>query len=484
MHRSATLLVLALALVLGLLALPRAGRSDAQAPDDAATIAVASTLVPGFNLIGWTQPAAPVEALFAAIPTAHAVFAWDPADTRFRVARPDGPAFLNDLTTLTPGQGLWVLLGGTDSVLWRREALRDPPTLPLAAGLNLVAWGGPDGVIAADATAGIASVVWDFDATAGAFRTFRAGQPAFLNTLPALRTGSGLWVQTEAAGAWTHPSPVDARVESGGIQVDGRNRTWRLYVPASLPLDRSVALVVGLHGGLGSGAQFAESARLDAQAEAGPFLAVYPDGIANLLGIRTWNGGRCCGSAAEQGIDDVAFIAALLDHLQTRFSIDPARIFAVGHSNGAILAYRLACELAERIAAIGVVAGSLEVDCAPTRPVSLLSIHGDADESHPLEGGTGPQSIAGVVFTSVQASLDAWIAHNGCVSTPTQTVRGAVTTTHWAGCAAATVVESLVVAGASHAWPGGEPTGPLRPDPSPDLDATTALWDFLEDHRR
>lgn len=468
------------------LSLPQSSR--AQDAPDLTTQPLVTTLQPGFNLVGWTQDATPVATLFARVgPQALAVFAWDAAAQRFRSARAAGPAILNDLAELTPGMGLWLLLEGTNPVRWEREVLRSPAPLPLVPGLNLVAWLGPDATPVVGAVEGLASSVWDFDAAAQRFRNFRPAQPAFLNDLTQLATGSGIWLEAIAAASWAQPGPDvtlptegQPRVEEGSLSFAGRERSRRLYVPGTLPPAGPAPLVIGLHGGLGSGEQFAESSGFDAQAEAGGFLAVYPDGIARpLLGIRTWNGGGCCGFAVQQGVDDVGFIAALIDTLSGRFAIDPGRVYAVGHSNGGILAYQLACELSDRIVGIGVVAGSLEVPCDAPLPVSVLSIHGDADTSHPLEGGMGADSLVNVDFASVSAALDRWVALNGCIAEPSLEVTGPITLTRWPGCEAGTVVESQIVAGASHAWPGGAATGPLRPQPSMDLDATQALWEFL-----
>ena len=467
--------------ILALLVAAMASSVAAQDPTPTETLPLSSTLEPGFNLAGWTEDETSIVEAFASIgPAATAIFAWDAEAQRFRSARADGSPFLNDLGGLAPGQGFWVFIAGPNRIEWRREVLTAPPPIAISTGLNLVAWTGPNASPVADAIPDPIRTVWDFDPAAGQFRTFRPGQPAFLNSLDALSTGTGLWIDVSEPGAWQHPTPASAQTERGSMRFGGHERTWRVYVPASLPLDNAVPLVIGLHGGLGSGEQFAESTRFDSQAEEGRFLAVYPDGVARpLLGIRTWNGGRCCGFAVDQNVDDVGFIATLIDQLQARFRIDPGRIYAMGHSNGGIMAYRLACELPDRIAAIGAVAASLEVPCEAGQPVSVLSIHGDADTSHPLEGGEGADSLAGVAFTSVQESLDDWIALNGCAATPSVAQAGAVTTTRWSGCDQDAVVESQIVAGASHAWPGGEPTGPLRPQPSPDLDATAALWAFL-----
>jgi polyhydroxybutyrate depolymerase len=272
----------------------------------------------------------------------------------------------------------------------------------------------------------------------------------------------------------------------GSLTIDGRDRGWRLYVPRSLPDAGDAPLVVGLHGGLGSGEQFAADARFDEQAERGSFIAVYPDGVARgrLIEARTWNAGNCCGAAMDQDVDDVAFIEALIDRLTRELPVDPDRVYVTGHSNGAMMVYRLACELSDRVAAIAVVAGSLEAPCSPLEPVSILSIHGDADENHPLEGGTGPRSISRTDCTSVADSIARWGGRNGCAGGSALVVDGPVRTERWSDCDDGTEVASIVVAGASHSWPGGASNGPLRPDPSEDLSASDVAWDFLSTKTR
>lgn len=290
---------------------------------------------------------------------------------------------------------------------------------------------------------------------------------------------------TDAAA--TDPPPADPppAAEPGlhthSITYGGLERTWRVYVPQSLPEGERVPLVLGLHGGFGSGEQFENTTRMDAEAESGRFIAAYPDGTGD---IRTWNGGACCGYAARQDVDDVGFIAALIDDVAANYPVDPSRVYSVGHSNGAIMSFRLACELSGKIAAIGGVAGSLEIpSCSPSQPVAVLLIHGDADQNHPLEGGVGPDSVSGVPFNSVANTMESMRAAMGCSAETSVAVDGAVTTTDWLGCPAGNAVELQVIAGASHAWPGGKPTL-VGGEPSQALDATHAVWAFVSQFSR
>lgn len=273
---------------------------------------------------------------------------------------------------------------------------------------------------------------------------------------------------------------IEPGVHPLSLAVRGGQRGYRLYVPRSLPASGR-SLVIAMHGGLGTPDQFARNSRFDEEAEQHGFVVVYPEG-AN----RTWNGGRCCGMSVRQNVDDVGFISALIDHLVETLSIDPKRVFATGHSNGGIMAFRLACELGSKIAAIAPVAGSLETDtCAGGQPVAVLAIHGDADENHPLNGGEGANSIAGVAFYSLASSMEKLRLVNGCAaSTSTQTTAG-ITTSTWSGCKAGGDTVQKVIAGAPHAWPGGDRSaaGPGAM-PSTALNATDEVWAFFASHSR
>lgn len=183
----------------------------------------------------------------------------------------------------------------------------------------------------------------------------------------------------------------------------------------------------------------------------GRFVVVYPEGIPSphLKRAHTWNGGYCCGPAQTEGVDDVAFVAAVIDVVTAAHPVDPARVFAVGHSNGGIMAYRLACELSDRVAAIGVVAGSLGVDrCSPDRPVSLLHVHGTADQNHPIEGGSGTNSLAGVEFHPPIDAVRAIAAVDGCPEQSSTSSEGDLTTQRWSPCDEGTEVALVIVEGA------------------------------------
>lgn len=285
--------------------------------------------------------------------------------------------------------------------------------------------------------------------------------------------------------------PVGETIEGSLVTPDGRTRTYRLYVPASLPAGAAVPLLVGLHGGTGWGAQFQRSSGFDGIAEANGFLVVFPDGVG--VGptetLRTWNGGICCGPAARDDVDDVAFVSLLIDDVRGRYEVDPARIVAAGHSNGGVMSIRLACELSEKVVAVGFQAATMSIDsCDPPVPVSMLHLHGDADENVPPQGGRGTKGISGVEWRPAMDGLRSIAAADGCPDEPatvTDPDQPELTIQRWAPCADSTVVEYVLVPGADHAWMGAD-AGPRSPSGPPfaGFDSSAAIWAFLAAHPR
>lgn len=276
------------------------------------------------------------------------------------------------------------------------------------------------------------------------------------------------------------PYPPGTTTE-GSVMVAGRARTFRVHVPPSYRADRPTAVVLGFHGGGGSAKQFEESSLLNVQSDREGFVAVYPDGTGV---VRTWNGGLCCGRAVEDGVDDTAFVSAILDHIEAALCTDTRRIYATGMSNGGILSHRLACELSSRIAAVAPVAGTIGVStCTPARPVPVMHVHGSLDGHVPVGGGVGC-GPSGASFVSIADTMEGWRARNGCGSTTTTyTTMGDGSCASYTGCAAATVL--CTVEGGGHSWPGGAPKTGVSDCPSDGAQSTTfvvneVLWKFFQ----
>ncbi len=254
---------------------------------------------------------------------------------------------------------------------------------------------------------------------------------------------------------------------------EGYKRKALIHVPVYLPRDSSVPLVLALHGGGGNAAQARSTFGLDAVADREGFIVAYPEGIGPAIGgnlLATWNAEACCGRAMREGVDDISFIAGVLDGLEASLPIDAKRIYVTGHSNGALLAYRLACDLSNRITAIAPVGGhgALRTDCVQERAVPVLHVHGVQDECVPFEGGTCGGCFAELLAAmglpagdgerwdcpAVTTELNDRMSLYGCAEgLTTEFVNGAVRMTA-TECRDGAAVSLLKIEELGHAWPG------------------------------
>src|SRR5437763_11962372 len=157
--------------------------------------------------------------------------------------------------------------------------------------------------------------------------------------------------------------------EMHSLAVDGLKRSYFVHVPAKIDAGRPAAVIVALHGATMNAPMMSWFTGLNEKADEAGFIVVYPNGTGSHASL-TWNGGNCCGPAMQNNIDDVSFIRTMLDELSRTLPVDPDRVFATGMSNGAVMADRLASELADRFAAIAPVAGPMGTEaCTPSRPV-------------------------------------------------------------------------------------------------------------------
>jgi polyhydroxybutyrate depolymerase len=277
-----------------------------------------------------------------------------------------------------------------------------------------------------------------------------------------------------SAQAPRSPGPAGSAPSVGASTLQhlvfgGRDRTYRIYRPASLAANRPTPLVMVLHGRGGTGLGAENKTGFDHEADARGLLIVYPVGVG-----QSWNAGGCClpASASSSGIDDVGFLNAVLDRVEAGYPIAADHVYVTGLSNGGMMAYRLACEDATRFAAIAPVAGSLLVaGCSPSRPVSVIHIHGTADTTVPPQGGTGP---AGKVNNpSALQTLQRFAGYDGCAASPAVTTQGAVSEHDWKPCRASTEVAYYLLNGVGHRWPdqAGDP-----------INATKQIADFFAAH--
>jgi polyhydroxybutyrate depolymerase len=219
------------------------------------------------------------------------------------------------------------------------------------------------------------------------------------------------------------PASIAPGDHTYSLRHDRRNRSYIVHIPPAGTTGRNLPLVLAFHGGGSDAEGFKGYAGLDAVADREGFIVAYPYGTGVFpRRLLTWNAGECCGYAMNQGADDVGFAIAVLDDVARRTAVDVQRVYAAGHSNGAMMAYRLGAERADRIAAIGAVAGSLVVNSfAPGRAVAVLDIHSVEDPRAPYTGGLGPPFPGTNVRSShrpVMEGIERWRQHDGCAAQP------------------------------------------------------------------
>lgn len=206
-------------------------------------------------------------------------------------------------------------------------------------------------------------------------------------------------------------------VASAAVATHPAARPYALHVPPGLDRSKPAQLVVSLHGyGAASGESHAHALGLDTLADEQGFLLAMPDGTVDSHGSRFWNASDACCDFDHDGVDDVAYIAWLLDDVASKHLVDRNRVFLIGHSNGGFLAHRLACEMAPRLAGAISIAGAAWKDpsrCKPGAPVSILQIQGDADSIIQVGGGR-VFDRPGPVYPSTRDTMAMWLEKDGC----------------------------------------------------------------------
>lgn len=179
--------------------------------------------------------------------------------------------------------------------------------------------------------------------------------------------------------------------------------------PAGIDKSKPAPLIMLLHGYSANGfVQDAYFGFAQLANDRGVYVA-HPDGTIDGSGERFWNATDACCDFGNTGVDDVAYLNAVVDDMEAHFNIDKKRVFFVGHSNGAFMSHRMACDNADRIAGIVALAGDVWKDpskCNPSAPVAVLQVHGDADDMVPYAGST--------LEPSAPASVATWAQKNGC----------------------------------------------------------------------
>ena len=258
------------------------------------------------------------------------------------------------------------------------------------------------------------------------------------------------------------------------LTISGTQRSYLVVAPADQ--HTALPLLVILHGRAITVQQ--EETRTDflPLAQQGQAVLVYPVGYE-----QSWNAeGGCCGEAQAAQVDDSAFLADVVGDMDGHFSIEGSRVYLVGYSNGARMAFTEVCSHPSLFAAFATYAGVPTETCGDTSiAVPAWISAGTAD---PELSTTNPTQTTTQVIESLVAN---WRARDGCTPTPTSTT----TTTParlalWAHCRNGSAVESVLYNGLNHYWPRA-----TQADISSNTTvgthaaAATLMWTFLSAHQ-
>lgn len=267
----------------------------------------------------------------------------------------------------------------------------------------------------------------------------------------------------------------------------GVARKYLVHLPGRRQTSERLPLVIVLHGGGQNASLGRYITGMNRVADKEGFAVFYPNGRGRYRHVLlTWNGGQCCGYSTGRKIDDSGYIADLIDEAVSTGKFDPARIYVAGFSNGAMLAYKFACEHSEKIAAIASIGGSMTgFEQCPRSPVSVLIIHGTKDKHVPYTGGAGKLAKWGypVNRQSVQFAKTFWLTANKC-QTMISEDRNDIHSERWVKGESGSEVQLLTIAGGLHSWPGGKRVAHYGDKPYAQMDASAECWRFFNEHRK
>jgi polyhydroxybutyrate depolymerase len=204
--------------------------------------------------------------------------------------------------------------------------------------------------------------------------------------------------------------------------VVGGDRPVKVAIPPGLEPNVPAPLLMLLHGYGSSGDEEEAYLRIGAVAALNGMIYLHPDGTRDSNGARFWNATDACCDVDGSEVDDSSYLAGLITEIGSHVAVDPRRVFVVGHSNGAFMSYRMACDHADTIAAIVSLAGAPPANpaaCRPSEPVAILQIQGSADDQVRVEGGSLAGNLAPgderlEAYPPLEASLAGWATLDGC----------------------------------------------------------------------
>lgn len=259
-------------------------------------------------------------------------------------------------------------------------------------------------------------------------------------------------------------------------------RTYKIYLPKNYDPVVPTPLMFVFHGASGSAQRMVNMTNMNNVADANRFIVVYPEGdkIYKFGGWRrVWNAGNC---ANLNNASDIRFVGELLDKISNKYNVDENRVYAVGLSNGGMLAQRLACELSDRIAGVASVAGALALDyesCNPEYPVPIIHFHAKNDAIVPYYGGDGSEpTISGCWKKSIPNVMEFWAIINDCDDNEVVAYqKGDATCVTRTNPVTQNQVTLCSTESGGHSWPGAASS--TYTEPNQNIDASSYMWDHF-----
>jgi polyhydroxybutyrate depolymerase len=291
------------------------------------------------------------------------------------------------------------------------------------------------------------------------------------------------------------------------LTFDGLHRDYRLHVPPQASTGKPLPLVLNLAGATQNGFLEELQTGMDSNADQNGYLVAYPDGtrISKVLtpdpvaknAQYGWNAGECCGLPVTRRINDVGFLEKVIANIAARTPVNLRRVYMTGISNGGMMAYAMASEASDHVAAISSISGQVELPTIhPSRPVPTLEFHSVDD---PIAKWAGVPNKDPRLRLSVMEGIDQWVKADGCNprAVTGSTIVGAAgsisagetaTPVTYQDCKAGTEVALWRFTGSGHVWPGSLlNTGPMNTWILGGVgrgivlvDANEAMWQFFQ----
>lgn len=273
------------------------------------------------------------------------------------------------------------------------------------------------------------------------------------------------------------------------IEIQQKKRYYKIYIPNQFDKKKTYPILFSIHGGAGDMDTQSNNDYYNqlTSADKNDYIVIFPNGYSQFPSgkLATWNAGKCCGKARDLNIDDIGFFKAMIEKTKQQVKINPEKIFASGMSNGAMMSYRLACEMSDIFTGIASVAGTDNTSvCNPQKPISIFHTHAKDDDHVNFNGGVGTGAVAKEMvteFKSVSETIKKWITLNNCQPMAKKTSEGiGYSCERYESCRNNVVVQLCVTETGGHSWPGGKSPRMLKNKSNfQGFSATEKNWEFF-----